>query len=33
MKKAIWKLLSAIKISRRKTVPGKWVYPERRKRK
>ena len=30
MRKSIWRLLSAIGIDRRKSVPGRWAYPERR---
>lgn len=30
MERSIWRLLSAIGIDRRKSVPGRWAYPERR---
>jgi len=29
-KRSIWRLLSAIGIDRRKSIPGRWAYPERR---
>jgi len=30
MKRSTWRLLSAIGIDRRKSIPGRWAYPERR---